>query len=128
MEGFEDVRAAKTKWLVWSALIVVILLAVFLTSRFWYTPTSSGTVVNDTSSTWSLSNCEDYLVTLVPGEKQSVEPFVSADNGCTVYRGRNDLGKPVGCLVFPHKNGNVIGGSEMKMSMMVVYSPERCSS
>jgi hypothetical protein len=126
MEEVKVIRATKARWLIWSSLVAVILLVAVLTSRFWYTPTSSGTVVNDTSSTWTLSDCEDYLVTLVPDEQQSVEPFVNAHNGCTVFRGRNDLGKPVGCLVFPHKDDNVIGGSKVKVSSMVPYSTKKC--
>jgi hypothetical protein len=127
MERFAIIRTAKAKWVLWSALLVLILLVAVLTSGFWYTPTTSGTVVNDTSSTWSVANCADYLVTLAPGQSQLVEPFVRASSGCTVYRGRNDQGKPFGCLIFPRNNGGVIGGSRVRLSTMTSYSNQLCS-
>jgi hypothetical protein len=115
----------------WPVVLVgaVLLLAgtVALTARYWYTPTTSALVVNDESTVYSLDNCEDYLVTLAPGQSEHVQPFSDEHHACTVYRGRSNLGSPVGCLVFPSVQGAVLGGSHVKLSSMVPFSARWCS-
>ena len=98
-----------------------------LTAHYWHTPTTSASVVNDTTSEYSLGNCEDYLVSLAPHRSAEVEPFVDQHDGCTVYRGTSNLGSPVGCLVFPASGGSVVAGSRVKLSAMMPYSSRWCS-
>lgn len=122
--------AGNRKWR-WGLLVVgaALLLggALALTSHYWYTPTTSASVVNDESSVYSLDNCEDSLVTIAPGQSEQVQPFSDQHHGCTVYRGRTDSGFPVGCLVFPSDRGVVLTGSHIELSAMKPFSARWCS-
>ena len=127
MGGVALVRKVKMNWMIWTALSVFVLIVVVLTAGYWYKATTSATVINNTSVTLSVSDCEDYLVTLSPSQSQSVEPYVNASDGCAVFKGSSNLGTPAGCLIFPSIDGHVIGGSRVKLSTMFPYSAKRCS-
>ena len=98
-----------------------------MTARYWYTPTTSASVINNRSAVYSLDNCEDSRVTIAPGQSAQVQPYSDEHHGCTVYRGRSDLGPPIGCLVFPANHGAVLAGSHVKLSTMVPFSTRWCS-
>jgi hypothetical protein len=98
-----------------------------VSAHYWYTPTTSASVINDRSVVYSLDNCEDYQVTIVPGQSSQVQPFSDEHHGCTVYQGRSDLGRPIGCLVFPSSHGAVLAGSHAKLSTMMPFSIRWCS-
>ena len=84
-------------------------VAIFL--LFGYTPVTTGYVENDTVHAVTLDNCSDASVTVLPGSRQEVAPFLDARVGCTVFIGASDLGAPVGCLYMPSSRGRVISGS-----------------
>ena len=104
------------RWLVVAAAVGLVVLVALTTSRFWYTPTTTASVVNDTSRTVALDNCDDALVVIGPGQTSGVAPFSHGTPGCTVFVGRTDLGGPSGCLVFPMRQGAVIRGSTVRVS------------
>lgn len=110
-----------------AALLVLIAAVVIVTARWWYTPTTSGIALNDTSRTISLENCNDSVTTIRPDQSSPVQPFSNARQGCTVFRGDGDLGNPIGCLVFPSRNGAVVPGSTAKLSDVVPLSSHLCS-
>ena len=109
-----------------AALLVLIAAVVIVTVPWWYTPTTSGTALNNTSRTISLDNCNDSVTTIRPDQGSPVQPFSNARQGCTVFRGDRDLGNPIGCLVFPSSNGTVVPGSTAKVSDMLPLSSHRC--
>jgi hypothetical protein len=96
-----------------AALLVTVL--VIASSRYWYTPTTSDAVVNDTAHTVALDNCEDTVVVIAPGQTQSVAPFVHGP-GCSVYEGTTNVGPASGCLEFPERNGSVLAGQTVRVS------------
>ncbi len=99
-----------------------------MSAHYWYTPTTSASVLNDRSAVYSLDNCEDVQVTVLPGQSAQVQPFSDEHHGCTFYQGRTDLGHPVGCLVFPSSHGAVLAGSHVRLSTMMPFSTRWCSA
>ena len=124
----EGDRRRRWPWvLVGVALCLSVGLAV--SSRYWYTPTTSASVINNSSAVYSLDNCEDFQVTIAPGQSAQVQPFSDVHHGCTVYRGRTDLGPPIGCLgSFQPATEQSSRGRTSSWSTMVPFTTRWCSA
>jgi len=91
-----------------------------------YTPTTTAYVVNDTPQTVTIDGCSDNAVTVAPGAREQVSPFVDgARNECNVFDGDSDLVKQVGCLYFPIASGETVEGSVAYVSQRVPIGSTR---
>ena len=92
-------------------LVVGALAAIAVVWHPWYTPTTTAFVVNDTNGVVTLDNCGDVSVTISPGKRAEISPFVDAKRAyCEVFNGGGDLGVRQGCLYLPSSKGRVVSG------------------
>jgi hypothetical protein len=106
--------------------VLVVAIGAMLFERFAYTPMTRAYVVNDTPRTVTIDGCSDTAVTVAPGERVQVSPFVDgARNDCNVFDGNSDLVKQVGCLYFPIASGDTVEGSVAYVSQRVLLGSAR---
>ena len=117
----------RPRWPMAVSGLFVLMGAVVAVTVVWYTPTTSATALNNTSRTVTLDRCNDSATTIRPDQSSPVQPYADVRQGCTVFSGDGDLGDPIGCLVFPSRNGVVVPGSTAKLSDMLPLSSRRCS-
>jgi hypothetical protein len=96
-----------------AGLFVAVLLfgGIFIAVKNLYTPLTSAFVQNNMTRVVTIDDCEDYSITLDPGQRAVVEPWTNPAMGCTVYLSQDDHGSQSGCLYFRSRNGSVIPNS-----------------
>jgi hypothetical protein len=114
---FSMLNQVRSKFRKRTILVVALILTVIFAGgtviaiKQFYTPLTSAFVRNNTTRVVTIDNCEDYSITLNPGQSAGVEPWTNPAMGCTVYLSQSDKGLQSGCLYFDAQNGSVVVNS-----------------